>query len=242
MTDPTSHRPPPSREPFPVLDLGTVPYLPTQEAQAALRARVAEGALPGVLLLLEHEPVITLGSRGGATDVASPALARARGLAVVRSERGGAATLHAPGQLVSYPIVPIPRRDLRAYVQALEQILIDLLASAGVQAARRRGAPGLYVHESKIASVGLRCHRWVASHGTSLNVSVDLSLFDAIVSCGEADLRQTSVLIEAETVLPMSRAKELYAAAFADVFGVRLLETRNADLRELRRLGDAGAC
>ncbi|MHB8870162.1 MAG: lipoyl(octanoyl) transferase LipB [Thermoleophilia bacterium] len=228
------HTPPRIREPLSVFDLGTVPYLPTQALQAQLRAQVAEGALRGVLLLLEHEPVITLGSRGSGDDVVSPALVDDRGISVLPSERGGAATLHAPGQLVSYPIMPIPHRDLRAYVRSLEQVLINLLATVGVDAGRRQGAPGLYVRESKIASVGLRCQRWVASHGTSLNVSVDLTLFDAIVSCGEADLRQTSVLQEIGVAPPMERIKDLYSEAFAEVFGVRVLQAESVGLGELR--------
>ncbi len=239
MSSEPLHNPPRIPEPFPVFDLGTVPYVPMQDLQAELRARVAEGTLAGVLLLLEHEPVITLGSRGSDADVVSPTLVEARGISVRRSERGGASTLHAPGQLVSYPIMPIPRRDLRAYVNSLEQVLINLLATLGVHAERRRGAPGLYVHESKIASVGLRCQRWVASHGTSLNVSVDLTLFDAIVSCGEADLRQTSVLRETGVAPPLRRVKDLYSEAFSDVFGVRLLQTKNVGLRELRALAAA---
>jgi len=234
MSAPQPHTPPRIREPLSVFDLGTVPYLPTQSLQAELRARVARGALPGVLLLLEHEPVITLGSRGSARDVVSPALVEHRGISVLPSERGGAATLHAPGQLVSYPIMPIPRRDLRAYVRALEQVLIDLLVTVGVHAGRRQGAPGLYVRESKIASVGLRCQRWVASHGTSLNVSVDLTLFDAIVSCGEADLRQTSVLRETGVGMSMGRVKDLYSEAFAEVFGIHVLPTESVGLGELR--------
>lgn len=238
MTAASPQRPPTSRDPLPVFDLGTVPYLPAQDLQAVLRTRVAEESLPGLLLLLEHHPVITLGSRGVEADVLSPALVESRGVPVVRSERGGAATLHAPGQLVSYPIMPVPRRDLRAYVNGLEQVLIDLLATLGVPAERHRGAPGLYARDHKIASVGLRCRRWIASHGTSLNVSVDLSLFDAIVSCGEAGLRQTSVRQETGAAPSISLVKDLYTQAFAEVFGLRLLETRRAGISDF--LGGAG--
>ncbi|MHB0978575.1 MAG: lipoyl(octanoyl) transferase LipB [Thermoleophilia bacterium] len=239
MTATSPQHPSESRGLLPVFDLGTVPYLPVQDLQAVLRTRVAERSLPGVLLLLEHPPVITLGSRGVEADVLSPALVESRRVPVVRSERGGAATLHAPGQLVSYPIIPVPRRDLRAYVNGLEQVLIDLLATLGVPAERHRGAPGVYTRDHKIASVGLRCRRWIASHGTSLNVSVDLSLFDAIVSCGEAGLRQTSVLQETGAAPSIRLVKDLYTRGFAEVFGVRLLETRSADILEL--LGGAAS-
>ncbi len=194
---------------LPVFDLGLAPYLPLQDLQRALRAAVGEGRLGGALLILEHEPVITFGSRAGAGDlrhcvvtagVAGTDATRPGGEAgntpaipVVTSERGGQATLHAPGQLISYPVVPIPGRDLGEYVRALEEANILTLAEFGIRAERRPGRPGLYVEGDKISSVGLRCQRWVSSHGTSLNVSIDLSLFDAIVSCGEPDMRQTSI-------------------------------------------------
>lgn len=207
---------------IPVLDLGLAPYSPLLHLQADLRAVVADGALPGVLLLLEHEPVITLGSRGGEADLVGSARISSAQLPVIKTERGGAATLHAPGQLVSYPILPIPRRDLRAFVAGLEQTLIDLLAGFGVSAERRPGAPGLYVRGAKIASVGLRCQRWVSSHGTSLNVSNDLELFDAIVSCGEVGLRQTSILAETGTAPSMPEVKQRYVKTFSAVFAARL--------------------
>jgi lipoyl(octanoyl) transferase len=183
---------------------------------------VVMGAIPGVLLLLEHDPIITLGSRAGDHDLRSPPGDTSR-VAVVRSERGGQATLHAPGQLVSYPIVHIAGRDLRAYVDTLEETLLVLLGGLGVTARRRQGKPGLYVGEDKIASVGLRCRRWVASHGTSLNVSVDLSLFDQIVSCGEPALKQTSLETVTGHSFSMSEIKELYVGAARKVFGWELL-------------------
>ena len=205
-------------EPLAVFDLGIAPYGPVQDLQTRLRAAVADGVIPGVLLLLEHEPVITLGRRGAVTDLRDVERIQARGIDVVPSERGGQATLHAPGQLVSYPIVPIPRRNLGSYVRGLEETLLVLLAALGVSASRRVGRPGLYVKGDKIASVGLRCQRWVASHGTSLNVNVDLSLFNLIVSCGEPRLRQTSLQAVAGRACDMDQIKALYIQAARQVF------------------------
>ena len=136
--------------------------------QRALRRRAPAAGAPGG----HHarEP----GRLGRPARCRPPSSARAS--TVVRSERGGAATLHAPGQLVSYPVLALPRRDLRAYVTALEEVLIRLVARYGVTASRSASGrrPGLYVGDRKIASIGLRCERWVASHGTALNVAVDL--------------------------------------------------------------------
>lgn len=204
---------------LPVLDLGLAPYLPVQALQQRLRHAVADGCLRGVILLLEHEPVITLGSRGAWSDLRDQALLASRQVAVITSERGGQATLHAPGQLVSYPIVPIPGKDLTAYVRALEEVILRLLDRLEVAGYRRPGHPGVYVAGEKIASVGLRCQRWVASHGTSLNVNLDLSLFDLIVSCGEPHLRQTSLEATCGRDPGMALVKRLWTEAAAEVFG-----------------------
>jgi lipoyl(octanoyl) transferase len=211
---------------LPVFDLGVAPYQPVQRLQCRLRTAVADEYLPGVVLLLEHEPVITLGNRCTAADLQDPALIRSRAMPVVPTERGGQATLHAPGQLVVYPIVPIPRRDLRGYVHDLEEVFVLMLADLDIAAHRREGRPGLYVQGDKIMSVGLRCHRWVASHGASFNVSVDLSLFDLVVSCGERSLRQTSLRAITGRSYRMEQIKSAYLEAFRRVFDWELAPLR----------------
>jgi lipoate-protein ligase B len=217
-----SNRAYPSSHPLPTFDLGVASYLPVQELQARLRLLVAEGVRPGVLLLLEHDPVITLGKRGVQSDLRDALRAQREGIAVVRSERGGQTTLHAPGQLISYLILPIPRHDLQTYVHNLEEILVRLLAARGVPAVRRSGHPGLYVGGQKIASVGLRCQHWVASHGTALNVDIDLSLFDLITSCGEPYLRQTSLRAVSGHACAMDAVKASYVEAFQQVLGLEV--------------------
>ena len=234
---------------LPVFDLGVAPYEPLQALQGRLRQAVADGLVAGVLLLLEHEPVITLGSRGtdgdlrlsagrgrnASGDAARELWGRLTSIPVVRSERGGQATLHAPGQLVSYPVVPVPDHDLGKYVRGLEECLIVVLREHGIHADRRPRHPGLYVSGDKIASVGLRCQKWVASHGTSLNVTVDLTLFDSIVSCGEATLRQTSMESLLGERFSMAGVKDAYCRAFADVFGWRVAPTRRVVFSEVEK-------
>jgi lipoate-protein ligase B len=218
----TSDTSPNVDESIEVYDLGVVPYSRVQDIQTQLRRAVGTGSIPGVLLLLEHEPVITLGARASTCDILDAVAAEARGLEIARSERGGQTTMHAPGQLVCYPIVPIPRRDLRAYVHDLEEVLLLLLAGLHINAERLDRRPGVYVEGRKIASLGLKCERGIASHGVALNVSVDLSLFDLVVSCGDSRLRQTSVQELTQRDWPMGEIKTRCVGAFAQVFGTAL--------------------
>ncbi|GAB4245982.1 MAG: lipoyl(octanoyl) transferase LipB [Thermoleophilia bacterium] len=238
-TSPNTTTTRPAIAPIRPFDLGIVPYREAQELQRRLRRAVAGGLLPGALLVLEHPVVITLGSRAGLADLRGEAVAHGKPVEVVHSERGGAATLHAPGQLVAYPVMPIPGRDLRRYVRGLEEVLVRLLADLGIVAERSPGRPGLYVAGDKIASVGLRCERWVASHGTSLNVSLDLGLFDLIVSCGEHGLRQTSIAELTGSAPSMEELKSRYVQIFAEVFGIALAPLQPATLRQIADLTGA---
>ena len=217
-------------------DLGIADYEPIQALQGRLRWLVAAGACPGVLLLLEHNPVVTLGRRADAARSLVPGPARARRLPVVRCERGGLATLHAPGQLVAYPVIPVPRRNLRAYVWGLEEAARRFFLAFGVNAHRVEGKPGLYVGKEKIASLGLRCERWVASHGISLNISPNLQLFEGVVSCGDPGLVQTSIAKICGTAPGMAEAKATYATCFAAVFSTRVLPPVAVSPAELENL------
>jgi lipoyl(octanoyl) transferase len=212
--------------PIEAYDLGVAPYLPVQKLQRQLRGSIATGACAGFLLLLEHPPVITVGYHASLADVRSPAKASSRGVEVVRSERGGGCTLHAPGQLVCYPVMPIPRRDLRDYVSKLEETLLIVLTGRGIAAARIDGRPGLYLDGLKIASLGLRCEHGVASHGSALNIDVDLTLFDLITSCGDAGLRQTSMSEATGCVYSVQEIKQEYLGAFRQVFEVEVSPLR----------------
>jgi len=244
-------------------DLGLVPYEPLQQLQGEWRRGVAAGTRPGALMLLEHEPVITLGARTVATRAARAHVPRnhtsgavapqyqtdagavftsrygqagSPSIPVVQSERGGLATLHAPGQLVSYPIIPLPHKNLRSYVWGLEEVLVLLLREWGIEAERRAGRPGLYVADAKIASVGIRCERWVTSHGTSLNICPDLTLFDLIVSCGDPTLAQTSVAHLGGQIVEHAQAARRYAELFARVFNLQVSPPQPIEWEKLRDL------
>jgi lipoyl(octanoyl) transferase len=183
--------------------LGRRRYAPTYALQLELFE--LKKHLPGstdLVLLLEHEPVITLGRGAKSKDVlVSHELLASRGIEVVTTDRGGEVTLHAPGQLVCYPIVGLaPERcDVRRYVNDLTEVMRTLVASRGIGAGTMPGLVGLWVdralvprwpgHEhartpAKIGAVGVRLSRWVTLHGFALNLATDLDLYDLIVPCG----------------------------------------------------------
>lgn len=183
-----------------VVDLGRRGYGPVLELQRALcRARV-EGALTeDLLLLVEHDPVVTLGRSTKAESLPiPPAELPARGVEVFEIERGGDVTFHGPGQLVGYPIIDLApiRPDLHWYLRELEGGLIDALATLGIAAGRNPGFTGVWVGPRKVASIGVHVKRWVTLHGFALNVTTDLGWFDLIVPCGIAGVEMTSVARE----------------------------------------------
>jgi lipoate-protein ligase B len=186
--------------PIGVVDLGRRRYGEVLELQRDLCRRRMTGSLDrDVLLLVEHEPVVTLGRSTRASSLPLPQRAlEARGVEVFEVERGGDVTLHAPGQLVAYPIFDLHgwRLDLHWYLRQLEETLIRTLDSAGVRAERNPGKTGVWTNGRKIASIGIHVKQWVTFHGFALNVSTDLRLFDLIVPCGLHGVTMTSVTRE----------------------------------------------
>lgn len=169
--------------------LGRVPYEPVwKDMQAFTDARDADTA--DEIWVLEHDPVFTLGLAGKREHVLAPG-----DIPVVHIDRGGQVTYHGPGQLVVYPLLDLRRRRLgpRALVSALEQATVDMLADWGVEARARPDAPGVYVGEKKIASIGLRVRRGASYHGIAINVDMDLEPFARINPCGYAGLEMTQV-------------------------------------------------
>jgi lipoyl(octanoyl) transferase len=174
--------------------LGRVPYREALEAQRARREAVIAGRAGPILWLLEHEPVVTEGRREALGGLSPQALA-ARGIDHVRTERGGLATFHGPGQLVGYLICPLAWFGLtvKGTVTCLEDGLAAWLSSLGIQAGRRPTFPGVWVGRDKIAALGLHFRQGVSMHGFALNCTVDLTPFGFIVPCGITDGGVTSL-------------------------------------------------
>jgi len=214
--------------------LGRVGYREAWRLQKSLVDQRVEGEIGDRLLLLEHDPVLTLGRQADERHVlASPRELSRRGIELIRVERGGEVTYHGPGQLVAYPIIRLGDRAIlvRPLVAALEAAMIATCAHLGVDAMRRDGHPGCWIDAGpnrpfrKIGALGLRIERGVSYHGIALNVDVDLRDFDLIDPCGEPGLISTSVAEElGRTAEPPStaaveRAGGIFAAAFAIAIG-----------------------
>lgn len=183
--------------PLQVVDLGRRPYGEVLELQRDLcRRRVAGEVTEDLLLLVEHEPVITLGRGTRSSSLPlEPVELRRRGLDVFEVERGGDVTYHGPGQLVGYPIIDLQahKPDLHWYLRTLEAVLIEALAELGIPAERRAGLTGVWTRGRKIASLGVHVKQWVTFHGFALNVVNDLGNFGLIVPCGIDNVVMTSV-------------------------------------------------
>ncbi len=184
--------------------LGRISYRAAWDRQHELVAARAAGDIPDVLLLLEHDAVLTLGRNADPGHIlAPPDLLAERGIDVLQVERGGEVTYHGPGQLVAYPIVRLADSALllRPFVRALEGAMADTAASYGVAAGRRDGYPGCWVEPlaampRKLGSLGLRVERGTTYHGIALNITTDLAGFSLIDPCGLTGLTVTSIARE----------------------------------------------
>lgn len=212
-----------------LLDLGRRRYGEVLELQRQLcRQRMSGELASDLLLLVEHEPVVTLGRGTRATSLPVPTAGlAARGFEVFDVERGGDVTLHAPGQLVGYPILDLTgwRRDLHWYLRQLEEVLIRGLDAVGVVAGRDPGRTGVWTGGRKIASIGIHVKQWVTFHGFALNVTTDLSHFDLIVPCGLAGVTMTSVARERPGLTdPWPATRTAVISAFGAVFEREMVE------------------
>jgi lipoyl(octanoyl) transferase len=229
-------KPRPSADSIQGIWLGRIAYREAWALQKRLvDARVA-GKAPDSLLLLEHDPVLTLGKNAEDGHVlATPRELRRRGIEVLRVERGGEVTYHGPGQLLAYPILRLGDRGIlvRPLVRALEEAMIETCAELGVQGTRRDGHPGCWVMEPgrparKIGALGIRIERGVSYHGIALNVDPDLRDFELIDPCGMPGLVSTSIAeelgrtAEPPTTDAVRRAGEVFAGAFAAAIGAGL--------------------
>lgn len=220
------------------VDLGRLAYPEALELQHRVVAARQAGSLPDVLLLVEHDPVITLGRRADRSHVLAPgeALAQA-GIAVHRVERGGDVTYHGPGQLVGYPILRLEEHGLGAadYMHRLEDVLLAVLADFGLEGSRRKRVIGVWLGRDKVAALGARIERGVSYHGFALNVSTDLRHFGLIVPCGITDGGVTSMQRVLGRSVAWEAVKRRVRERFAEFFLTSLKGLSSEELEGLLR-------
>ena len=224
-----------------VVSLGRIPYHAGLEAQARVVAARQQDSIVDTVLLMEHEPVLTLGRNATSANIlVSDAFLAKRGITVHEVNRGGDVTYHGPGQLVGYPIFDL-RGDLPGkrgphlgpvdFMRLLEEVLIRTCSEFGVPAQRIAKRTGVWTFagglqsERKIAALGIHVSRGVTSHGFALNVTTDLRDFDWIVPCGIADRGVTSLELEADaTANPtVTRATDLVLKSIGHIFGRQIV-------------------
>jgi lipoyl(octanoyl) transferase len=208
--------------------LGRIDYRAAWARQHALVTARAAGSAPDTLLVLEHPAVLTLGRQADASYVrAADETLAARGIELIRVERGGEVTYHGPGQLVAYPIIRLADRGLmlRPLVHALETAMAETCAAYGITAGRRDGHPGCWIDADgpaprKIGALGVRVERGVTYHGIALNVTTDLADYELIDPCGMPDVTMTSIALE--TGRPAARPSTASVRGAADHFAPAL--------------------
>ena len=175
-----------------VQDLGHRPYREVWDLQKEMQAKRINTEIEDTLILVEHEPVYTLGKNADENHLLQN---RDESVDVFQVERGGDITFHGPGQLVGYPILDLSnyKKSVSWYMRTLEQVTIDVLDEIGIEAKRSEGLTGVWVGDEKIAAQGVRISRWVTMHGFALNVNTDLSFYDGIIPCGIFDHGVTSI-------------------------------------------------
>jgi len=228
-----------------VRDLGRMRYGEALRIQHQLAAERKAGQGVDHLLFVEHPHVVTMGRNGHAENVLVPAETLQRlGIELHETDRGGDVTYHGPGQIVMYPVMDLRlwKRDVGAFVRAIEQVLMDALADFGIESKRIPKCTGVWVRDAnnadaKVAAIGIHLSRWVSTHGVALNVTTDLNYFQYIVPCGirkpVTSMAALGVNAGAESV------KDALAKHFARIFEFQEISNdrhRNApDGREHRR-------
>ncbi|MEA2718403.1 MAG: lipoyl(octanoyl) transferase [Candidatus Eremiobacteraeota bacterium] len=205
-----------------LLDLGRRRYAPVLELQRALHAAVAEGREPDAWIVVEHEPVVTLGRNAKASNVLLPRdMLASRGIDVVEIERGGDVTYHGPGQVVVYPIRRLERfREVVPLVTSLESAVTGALYRFGIEAQPRSEHRGVYVGDDAICAIGLAVKRMTSLHGLALNASTALDYDRLITPCGTPQFGITSISAQTGREVSWSEARDALLDALEGAFGV----------------------
>jgi len=217
-----------------LVDINLIEYRRAWNFQREVVAAKVKTDFPDILILLEHNPVITLGRRGKYQHIqASPEVLSAEGINIYHVERGGEATYHGPGQIVGYPIVNLKnwKRNVSWYVYNLEEVLIRTLGDFGIEGTRNRLNRGVWVRDSKIGSIGVAITRWVTYHGFSLNVSPNMYHYSLITPCGLEGIQITSLKELLGKEPAQHRVRDGVFRYFQQVFDIELARIDMEDVK-----------
>ena len=204
-----------------IVNLGHAKYLEILDLQRLLVELRQGNLVPDTLLLVEHEPVITLGRRGNTANIlSSPEELSLQGLQIHQVERGGDVTYHGPGQLVGYPIIHLTRREIsiRTYVHMLEETIILTLDDFDISAGREPQHRGVWVEDLKVAALGVAIKRWVSFHGFALNVSPNLNHYCHINPCSLGQAQVTSMVSLLGEPVSMAEVTKKLLSNFVKLF------------------------
>ncbi len=204
-----------------IIDCGKSDYRDILQLQLQLHEKRLNDVIPNTILIVEHPAVITLGARQSANKLLQPYdEIKKKGIDIVEIRRGGGTTAHNPGQLVFYPILNLQtlKLGISEYIRKLEEIGSNLFKKLDINSSRRKGYPGLWVEDKKIASIGVRVSKFVTYHGMAINIQNDLDIFDLLIPCGLDDVKMTSVLNETGTHHSMNMIKEDLAELLRENF------------------------
>ncbi len=199
-----------------IRDLGTVRYEDALRVQTELLEERIAGKVPDMLIIAEHDPVVTLGRTAEESSIIDRGFFEKENIPIIPSGRGGKVTYHALGQLVLYPIVDLAgkKRDISFYIDFLERTVAKGLNCLGVPAGRISGKRGVWVRDEKIAFIGIAVKRWITFHGVAININNDIAPFSRMHPCGESGIRVTSAKIELGREIDMTAAKGIFADRF----------------------------
>ncbi len=198
-----------------IIDLDTMDYHAAGEIMREVRDEVEHGA-NDTLILVEHNPVITIGSDGSEFSIVDTAYIKKQGIPVVHTDRGGGAVVHNNGQLVGYPVMRLSDMPLDL-LKGIVDTLADVVAEFNVKS-EKGDEPGIWVSGSKIGFVGMKIHNRVSTHGFALNISNDLDLFRAIETCGVQNERVTNLTLQTRRMISMDNLKQIFISKFSRRF------------------------
>ena len=200
-----------------IQDLGFKKYKSVLSLQKKLQKQRIAGNINDTLILVEHEPVYTLGKNSNRDHLLQ---SRDKSVEVYNTERGGEVTFHGPGQLVGYPILDLRnyKKSVSWYMRTLEELTIKVLKEFDIKGSRIKGLTGVWVENKKIAAQGVRISRWVTMHGFSINVCPQLSYYDGIIPCGIFDYDVTSMEECLNKKLSVKKIKNSVSEIFLELF------------------------